>query len=212
MMDTLIYLGTAVLTVSWSVWTYLSWADHAGLSETSGARFLLIIGPSSFFLLIALSGWEKALFLRLDLIGIAAFDALTLLAWLILLTSRVLKAHNYKKVYIAVITGYLISSLLLASFAHLIKLFPPLLIGLTSLISQGLQLDFYKLAWIGLDPETHETDLVGMLNKILIALLSYVPISLLRAVYLSRQRKKMSEEINTLKDRIKELEERIPAK
>ncbi len=34
-MDTAIYLGTAALTVGWSVWTYLLWADKAQLPEDS---------------------------------------------------------------------------------------------------------------------------------------------------------------------------------
>lgn len=213
-MDTIIYLGTAVFTVSWSVWTYLTWSDRARLPENSGLRFLLILGPSAYFLLIALAGWEKVLFLRLDLVGIAAFNALILLSWLALLIMLWLKVSNYKKAYISILIIYNALAACLVSLAHLIKLFPPLLIGFANLVSQGLKFNFFQFAWIGLDPETHEHDLVSMLNKILIALLSYIPISILRALYVNRQvnrqQKKMIEEINSLKEKIREIEQKIP--
>ena len=208
-MDTAIYLGTGALTVAWSVWIYLSWSDHAKLQETSGARFLLIIGPSGYFLLIALAGWGKASLLRLDLVGIAAFDSLTLLCWLILLIMRWFRVRNFKKSYIVILIFYNTIAIFLVVLAHLIKLFPPLLIAFANVIQQGSKINIFRFAWIGLDPETHERDLLSMLNKILIALLSYVPISLLRTLYVNRQRKKMAEEISLLEGRIKQLEQRI---
>ncbi len=212
-MDTIIYLGTGALTVAWSVWIYLSWSDHAKLPDTSGARFLLIIGPSGYFLLIALAGWGKALLLRLDLIGIAAFDTLTIVCWLLLLIMRWFRTRNFKKAYIIILVLYNSIAIFFVALAHLIKLFPPLLIAFANLIQQVSEISFFKFAWISLDPETHEGDLVSMLNKILIALLSYVPISLLRALYVNRQvnrqRKKMAEEISMLKGRIKQIEEKI---
>ena len=212
-MDTIIYLGTAALTIAWSVWIYLCWSDHAHLPDTSGLRFILIVGPSGYFLLIALAGWGKTLFLRLDLIGIAVFNSLTLLCWLSLLIIRWIKVRNFKRGYVIILIIYNVVAIFLAALAHLIKLFPPLLVGFANIIRQGAQLNFFKFAWIGLDPETHESNLVSMLNKILIALLSYIPISVLRALYVnrqfSRQQKKMFTEINSLKAQIKEIEKKI---
>jgi len=204
--DTALYAGTGLLTVTWSVWAYLSWADHAGLPEGSGARFLLILGPSSTFLLLALAGWQRAGLLRLDLVGIVAFDVLTLAVWLALLLCRWLRIREYRKLYTFALVLYNGAALALILLAYLIKLFPPLLIRFTGLMRQLSRLDFFHFAWIGLDPQTHERDLVAMLNRVLIALLSYLPVALIRAAYLSRQRRKMAEDLESLKTRLEKLE------
>ena len=101
-------------------------------------------------------------------------------------------------------------AVLLVGGVFLIRLFPPLLIRVSDFITQGIRLDFFKFAWIGLDPETHERDFISMANKILIALFSYIPITVLRTLYthrqISRQRKWVTTEINALKRKIEQLE------
>jgi cell division protein FtsB len=66
------------------------------------------------------------------------------------------------------------------------------------------------MAWTGLNPEARQQDLASMANKVLIALLSYIPISLARSILvnrqISRQRREMHREIEGLKRRLEELE------
>ena len=58
-METALYIGTAILTIAWSVWTYLTWSDRSRLEDYTGKRFYLIASPSGYFLLLALAGWWR---------------------------------------------------------------------------------------------------------------------------------------------------------
>jgi hypothetical protein len=209
-MEMALYIGTAILTIAWSVWTYLTWSDRSRLEDYTGKRFYLIASPSGYFLLLALAGWQRVQVIRLDLIGLAVYDLLIVLSWIILLIARGSKPSQFKKMYTGVLATFNIVAVLLVGGIFLIRLFPPLLIRLTDFINQGLHLEFFKFAWIGLDPETHEQDFISMANKILIALFSYIPITVLRTLYthrqISRQRKWITIEINALKHKIEELE------
>jgi hypothetical protein len=209
-MEMALYIGTAILTIAWSVWTYLTWSDRSRLEDYTGKRFYLIASPSGYFLLLALAGWQRVQMIRLDLIGLAVYDVLIVLCWIILLISRGLKSSQFKKMYISVLAAFNIIAVLLVTGVFLIRLFPPLLIRVTNFINQGVRLEFFKFAWIGLDPETHERDFISMANKILIALFSYIPITVLRTLYthrqIIRQRKWITMEINELKHKIEQLE------
>jgi hypothetical protein len=211
-MEMALYIGTAILTIAWSVWTYLTWSDRARLEDYTGKRFYLIASPSGYFLLLALAGWQRVQMIRLDLIGLAVYDILIILCWIILLIARGLKASQFKKMYTRVLAVFNIVAVLLVACVFLIRLFPPLLIRVADFINQGIRLEFFKFAWIGLDPETHERDFVSMANKILIALFSYIPITVLRTLYIhrqiSRQRKWITTEINDLKRKIEQLEKK----
>jgi hypothetical protein len=211
-METALYIGTAILTIAWSVWTYLTWSDRSRLEDYTGKRFYLIASPSGYFLLLALAGWQRVQLIRLDLIGLAVYDCLIILCWIVLLIARGLRVGQFKKVYTRILVFFNVIAIVLVAGIFLIRLFPPLLIRLSGLINQGIRLEFFKLAWIGLDPETHEQDFISMANKILIALFSYIPITVLRTLYISRQmsrqRKWITTEISKLKRKIEELEKK----
>lgn len=207
-MDTVIYVGTVFLTVIWSVWIYLLWVDKAELPEDSGWRFVLIVGPSSFFLLIALSGWGGILLFRIDLVGLFIFNGITLLAALGLLVVFSIEKLKNSKGYKTVILLYYLLSGSVAVCVHVIKIFPPVLRKASELINQGIEIDFFSLAWVGLNPTTHEIDLVSMLNKILIALLSYIPVTIVRFIYIKRMRRKTEKKIEKLEKKVEELERR----
>lgn len=213
--ETALYIGTGVLTILWSVWTYSLWSDKSALEEASGRRFYLIAGPSGYFLLLALSGWQKAQMLRLDLVGIALYDAVIVVSWLALLIARLARRRAFKRAYGAILGAYNVLSILLVAGVYLVRLFPPLLIRLTALLSQGARLEFFRFAWIGLDPTRHEQDLVSMANKALIAVLSYIPVTIFRALYvnrqMSRQRRELAEQIEELRGRVSELERKARA-
>jgi hypothetical protein len=208
--ETALYIATAVLTIAWSVWTYLTWSDRARLEDYTGKRFYLIASPSGYFLLLALTGWQRVQMIRLDLIGLAVYDCLIILCWFILLIARGVKTRSFKRTYTRILVFFNVVAIILVGGIFLIRLFPPLLIRLSNFIHQGIRLEFFKFAWIGLDPETHERDFVSMANKILIALFSYIPITVLRTLYIhrqiSRQRKWITTEINSLKRKIEDLE------
>jgi hypothetical protein len=204
--DTLIYLATAILTILWSAWIYLGWMEKAGLPESSPRRFLLMLSPSAYFLLMAMAGWERSAFLRLDLLGLLALDGLTLSCWLALLLARGLRAAGHRRSYASLIGFYNALAVLLVLLAHLVRAFPPLLIGLANLVRQLRRIDLFAFAWVGLDPETHRDNLPSLLNKLLIALLSYIPISILRSLVQARQRRRMQQEIDRLRRRLDEIE------
>jgi len=212
-METAIYLGTAALTILWSVWIYRTWSQRARLRESDAGRFYHIIAPSGYFVLLALAGWERARVIRLDLIGAVVYDGIIVLCALVLLAAGALKHIDFRRSFRRILVLYNLLAVLLLVALYLVKFFPPLLIRFTAVIQQLASLDFFRFAWVGLDPESHERDLVSMANKVLIALLSYIPVSLARALYISRQmsrqRREMHDELGRMRQRIDALERTV---
>ena len=120
-----IYLGTALVTVVWSVWIYLAWLDRGGLPEDSPRRWLAMFAPSAYFLLMALAGWRHARVLRLDLAGLVALDGLTLLCALALLLLRGFRGRLGRRGYSRVLLAYHCAAVLLLLVFHLTRAFPP---------------------------------------------------------------------------------------
>jgi hypothetical protein len=211
-METILYLCTAALAVAWSVYTYIAWTDKERRGEYVVGRFFLIIGPSAYFLLLILAGWSKVQELRLDLVGIAALDVLTAGCWLGLLLARAVRPKDPKRNLSGFLVTYHVLAGLLVLALFLVRSFPPLRIPLAAWLYQALRLDFLRFAWTGLNPEARQQDLASLGNKVLIALLSYIPISLARSILanrqISRQRREMHREIEELKKRLEELERR----
>ena len=209
-METILYICTAALTVAWSVFTYIAWTDKERRGEYVVGRFFLIIGPSAYFLLLILAGWSRVQALRLDMIGIAALDVLTAVCWLGLLVARVVRSRDPKRTLAGFLITYHILAGLLVVGVFLVRSFPPLRIPISAWIDQGMRLDFLRFAWKELNPEARQQDLSSMGSKVLIALLSYIPISLLRTILvnrqISRQRREMYRALEELKKRVEELE------
>ena len=212
-METGIYLGTAALTIIWSVWIYRVWSHRARLRESDAGRFYHIIAPSGYFVVLALAGWERARVIRLDLIGVVAYDGIILLGAIALLIASALKHIDFRRTFRRILVAYNLLAVLLVAALYLVKFFPPALIGFAHLLRQLTELDFFRFAWVGLDPESHQQDLVSMANKVLIALLSYIPVSLARALYvsrqMSRQRREVHDELAGLRQRVERLERRL---
>jgi hypothetical protein len=211
-METILYICTAALTVAWSVFAYIAWTDRERRGEYVVGRFFLIIGPSAYFLLLILVGWSRVQELRLDLVGIAALDVLTAACWLGLLLARAMRPSDPKRTLAGFLVAYHILAALLVLGILLVRSFPPLRIPIYSWIDQGLRLQFLRFAWKELNPEARQQDLASMANKVLIALLSYIPISLIRSILvnrqISRQRREMYRMIEELKKRLEDLERR----
>jgi hypothetical protein len=210
-----IYLGTAALTILWSVWIYMAWSQRARLRESDAGRFYHIIAPSGYFVLLALAGWARAEVIRLDLIGAVVYDGIIVVFAVALLLTGALKHVDFRKAFRRILIAYNLLSVLLVVALYLVKFFPPLLIGFTGLLRQLSEMDFFRFTWVAINPESRERDLVSMANKVLIALLSYIPVSLARAVYISRQmsrqRREMHDELAGMHRRIEVLEKKLLA-
>lgn len=210
--DSILYIVTLVMTVWWAVSMYNLWESAAKLREDSIFRFLLIIGPATWFVVIAAAGWEVAEYIRLDVIGLVAFNALiVIIGGLLFILRRVFSQHT-QRIYVISVIVFNVLALLIALFAHLIKFFPPLLIGLTSYVTKLQNVDVLSLSWLAINPENHDESLIGVLNKIFIALFTYLPITVFRFVYNAHQRKKMNNEIQELRERVEELEGQLEDK
>jgi len=207
-MDTAIYLVTALITVVWAVWTYLLWADRAGLPEESGLRFLLIVGPTVFFIITALAGWEKTLYLRLDIIGILALDAVTLISLVFLVVVYYVLRRRTSGGYRLALIFYFIAGAFITALSHLLKYSTSMLLLLYGWVNELAELEFFKFAWVGLETAGGDSDLVGVLNRVLIAVFSYIPIAMVRFIYNNHQRKKFEQQIDELRSRLEELERR----
>jgi len=190
------------------VWTYLLWADRAGFQEDSSWRFLLFVGPTVFFIVTALAGLDEILYLRLDIIGILALDCLTLICVIVLVVVYYILRRKTGKAYRFILLFYSVGAALIAALSHFIKLSPTMLLMVYNWIQQATQMQFFKFAWVGLNPQSGDADLVGMLNKIVIAVFSYIPIAMVRFIYNTHQRRQFLRQIDELKNRIESLEKK----
>ena len=208
-METGIYAGAVVLTVLWSVYLHVTWSSRAGFPEEAGARFFLIVGPSSYLLAAVLSGWQRSAAVRLDLIGLVLLSVITILIWAVMLAYFALRHTDDTRGYRMLLILYNVGALLVVAGCWTVRLFPPVLIRITSLAEQSKSLNFFSFAWVGLNPTNKERDLVSMLNKTLIALASYLPISLIRMAYGNSKRRKIMEQVRLLSERLERLEQRL---
>jgi hypothetical protein len=159
---------------------------------------------------LVLAGWSRSQVLRLDLIGLAVYDALIVVCWVGLLLASWLRSAEPRRMLLGFLVSYHVLAIALILGVYLVRLFPPLLIPISSWISQVLRREFFHFAWVAVNPETHQQDVASMANKVLIALLSYIPISLIRSILvnrqIARQRREMYRELEDLKKRVEELE------
>jgi len=208
-MDTIIYLTTAAITVIWSVWIYLWWESRAGLSEETGLRLILIVAPSSYFLLIAVSGWSGLPEFRLDLAALVLLDAVTLIAGIFLSTLLRFPKVNHRKAYLIILSLYNLFAVAQIIFVYVVRSTPSLLIRVAGLAGEWQHLDFLSFSWLGAPERSNQPDLIGLLNKILIALLSYIPVSIIRYIGSVRLRRKLERELSILKSKVERLEQQI---
>ena len=208
-METALYIGTAIVTVLWSVWIYLSWQERARLREDSGFRVLLIVAPSSYFLLVSLSGWATISDFRVDLAALVVLDAITVGCGLVLGILILLTKVDQRGAYVALLVIYNAAALMTVAATFVIRHHPPLIARLASIVGQWGKLDFFSFTWLGAGQGGGQPDLVGMLNKMLIALLSYIPIAVVRSVGSARQRRRLLREVASLRARVDSLEQRV---
>jgi len=211
-METGIYLTTGVLTVLWSVLVYRWWEDRAHLRDESGLRLLLIAAPSSYFLLIAVSGWSAVANFRVDLAALVVLDAATVLCALVVLVLGGFRSIEKRSVYIGVVVAYNVIAAFLAGATLIVRSFPPLIVRVASIVGQWNRLDFFSFSWFAASEAGKQPDLVRILNRILIAILSYVPIGILRGVSNARQRRALRRDVDLLHARIERLEQLLASR
>lgn len=208
-MDTIVYLLTAVLTVFWSVWIYLWWESRAGLPEETGFRLLLIVAPSTYFLLIAVSGWSGVRNFRLDLVGLIALDVVTVIAGILLFGLLSTRRVNRRQAYLTLVGLYNLLAVAEVVFLYAVRNDLALLVRLAAVVGEWGRLDFFSFSWVAARGQASQPDLVGLLNKILIALLSYIPVSLIRYIASVRRRRRIERELAVLRGKVENLEQRI---
>ncbi len=208
-MDTIVYLITAAITIIWSVWIYLWWESRAGLSEETALRLFLIVAPSTYFLLIAISGWAGIRDFRLDLAGLIFLDCVTILAGIFLSTLLRFPRVNHRHAYLVILTLYNLVAILEIAFVYVVRNTPSLMVKVASIAGEWQRIDFLSFSWLGGPERSAQSDLVGLLNKILIALLSYIPVSIIRYIGSVRLRRKLERELSTLKAKVDRLEQQM---
>jgi hypothetical protein len=208
-METGIYVGAVALTVVWSVYLHTTWSTRAKLTEEAGGRFFLIVGPSSYLLATVLSGWQEITEMRLDLVGLVLLGAIIILTWLVLLIYFAARHTDDTQGYKIMLVLYNVTSILVVAACWSLRLIPPFREWVMGLVEESRSIDLFSFAWVAMDTEGREPNLTSMLNRILIALLSYVPISLIRIAYGNRKRKRIVQEVDALRQRVISLEKHL---
>jgi hypothetical protein len=197
-MDEIIYIIGAVISVAWSLWLYTIW-EKTGFSESSPFRFALLFFPATTFLLISISGWSSVFFLRIDMLGLLLFFLLIIGSWLFQFITLPLTPALYKKLYRISLIINLAGSIMIALFVYVVKLYPMAGISLFSFFKSFENIKSLELFWHLLNPETNTQDTFSAMNKLLIALCSYLPLTLVRIWYTNRKFKVLKREIDEIK-------------
>lgn len=208
-MDTIIYLSTAAITVPWSVWIYLWWESRAGLDEETGLRLILIVAPSSYFLLIAVSGWAGLPSFRLDLAGLVLLDGMTIIAAIFMSALLKFPKVNHRQAYLIILTLYNLFAIVEIVVLYVVRNSPTLLVRAAALAGEWQRINVLSFSWLGGQEQSSQPDLVSLLNKILIALLSYIPVSIIRYISSVRLRRKLERELASLKTKVDRLERQV---
>ena len=208
-MEIIVYLVTAIITIAWSVWVYIFWEEGAMLPEDAGMRFILIVTPSTFFLLTVLIGMVPSDLFRLDLMGLVSLDVLITIAAIILFISLRFKSADRKTLFVTIVSLYNIGAVLVLASIYTLGKLPSLQVRLLDFVRQWQEIDILSLNWAGVEAGAEEPSLVNILNKVLIAIFSYIPITVIRFIYIKRQNKKLSRELDDLRRNVFALEEKV---
>jgi len=208
-METAVYGITVVLTIIWSVWNDAVWKTSAGLPEGSPVRMLNVAGPSIYFLFTALSGWQLGSALRLDLVGLLVLDILIILLSLSLAVVLRLSPGKRKTGYLWILSLYNVTALSTVVFCQTAAQSPLTLIRVSAFFEDFREVDIFSIVWAGVEDENGGRDLAGLLNKMIIALFSYIPVSLLRFAAAAKQKQRLLKELGVLSSRIHALEDTV---
>ena len=208
MSDTAIFALTACVVVAWSVWNYLYWIDKAGISESSPMRLLAIGGPSVWFILVVLVGGGGATGNRLDLVGLGILNGVIFLAAVFLVFALLLFKNHLAPAYRWIFGIYSVLSIATVVILFVFKNNPVLFMRVALQLRTWVRFDFLSFEWLSLDPSQEKRDIFTVLDKVLIAVISYIPVGIIRFISRTRQRSRLMREIELLKKRVKKLEQK----
>ena len=205
-METIVILTTAGVTILWSVRSFYLVGDRIGLAEESVFRIITIAAPSVYFLLLVAVGLKRDLAVRLDLIGMMIIDAVSLLFLLGSFLAGVLPKANRKWFGVLLYALYHLCAVACVVGVFAARSSPVLLLSVKSILRRLNEIDLFSFQWIGLDSQSQEEDIIALFNRVLIAVLSYLPIALLRFLTGIRHRRRIARELEQLRRRIDTLE------
>lgn len=197
-----IYLICGLITTLWSIWLFILWQKKLKFSDTSLMRFLLLLVPVAFFIIIVFSDWSKVVFLRVDIAGLIGITGAALFFWLIQVCTINLHNQYYKPIYIITIAVNQVLNLLLVLFLFSLRSFPLLAVRISAFFESWKDINILKVLWEGLDPEKNEQSLFSLANKIFIALIIYFPLTAVRIWFTNRKFRQLKMEIDNLKDQL----------
>lgn len=200
-METLVYVLTPVLTVFWSVTVFISWNKRTALRDDSFFRFYHILAPGSYFLAGSVSG-VGVTFFRFDIAVLLYLDAVIIISVLAAFLIFAALKRNVRGKFTGVLVFYNAASILGIAAAFSIKNSPLLIMRISRFFDEVSRLDLPSLSRMTLDSVSGAESLAEWINKILIALFTYVPIALLRFIYVNRQRKRLEKQVCELEARI----------
>lgn len=221
----LVSVVSVALTVAWSVWLYQAWVGLGRRDAAAGRRTLLIASPSTAAVLVLFSGWRGAETIRLDMIGIIGLDAITLVAAAVLLVTQLVNSRTTSRpgrapprasttrvprAYTAVLAGYHTAAAMAVVGVYLVQLFPPVLLVIGAWLEGLRRIDVGAALWNGLDPARRQDDVALVLNRLVLAALSYLPFAIVRFAYQARQVARMRRSVSKLEARVQALEEVAP--
>lgn len=207
-MESGLLVVSAGLTIGWSLYIYNKAQLMLKDPRTSLIRFLILLAPSSFLLLVLFSGWQAVEYIRLDIVGLLFLDLFMVLGFCADIAGRLLKKEKQKLVFLTVFWVNFGLSVLLVLFIYVIRLFPPLLIKVVSVLKEVRTFNLMAFAWNILDPESSKDDVTNFVTRILIAVIAYIPVSLLRFLYVNRKLKRLEDDLGILKQRLAGLEKK----
>lgn len=201
-MDIIIYAASSFIIVAWSIWVFLLWQKKTNFTDSSPIRFIILLLPESYILLIALSGWSNVFFLRFDVIGLSFISIITLLHGIVQAVSLPLCKRNYIKVYCITIITHNLLSIGIILFVYIIKNYPMIGITISAFLSSQESFKLLKDSWYGSTTNPYTEEIYRIITKIAITLCGYIPITLVRIWYTSYKFRQLKNEIDTLKDKV----------
>jgi hypothetical protein len=198
-----LYFPVALLSVGWSFWAHSLWEGHAGLKDDSGVRtWSLVAGPTWFFLLAFIGSGESLL--PLDLMGMVSLGVILVLGGLGFLIVSLIKKGKHIP-FLWVFWSVQAASLIVLVLQVLAANSPYVAAWLAGWGQFLLQL-FEGRGWDLLTPLDEAGNLNLQLDKIFLAVLSYLPITGFRILYTQHLHRRLKKEMAKLIVRVERLE------
>jgi hypothetical protein len=197
-MVTVIILALVISVISWSVLWYVN-DEYVNSQAIANAGMFLpaALVLSSFLLLSSFGG--------LILSPLAIVQLMIHLLFLLFFTLRVRVFKSLKFSVLYILYGYFFVEALVLLSCLVLRFYPPVLIPVL-LYFQEISSRFVPGNLI-LPGE----NLVSVTNQILLALLSYIPVSIIRFAIARHQRRILEKKVAMLSDEVQELRKRLPS-